>query len=426
MKISPARIAAYRALLRIERDGAFSSAASDSFEAELAELDRRLAHELILGCLRSQIILDDTIDLAIKGRRLDVEIRVILRLGIYQIHFTDKVPMHAAVNESVELVKYARKSSAKGLVNAVLRRSSPHDPESFADAFDHCAYETSHPRWLIEKWAKQFGRDVAMSIAKANNRRSELTFRHTAKELPDGMSLSSFGRESEIAKGCYIANGSSKELREAARDGLIAFQEAGSQMVPVALKVDPNSTVLDLCAAPGGKTELLASRAKKVIAGELHDNRLRAMTKRFQRNGYVNIECLRLDATQELQFDDESFDHVLLDAPCSGTGTIRNNPEIRYRITADDIDELSRKQNAMLVNSARVVKIGGELLYSTCSLEMEEGEQVVERFLSADDRFEIVRPLVADSFITSEGFARTFPHRDGMDGFFIARIKRIR
>lgn len=426
MKISPARIAAYGALLRIERDGAFFSAAADQFEKDLEDQDRRLAHELILGCLRTQIILDDTIDRSVKGKNLDVEIRVILRLGIYQIHFADKIPVHAAINESVELAKFARKTSAKGLVNAVLRRAEIRDPSSIVDPIKRVAFENSHPIWLIEKWAKQFGLEKTESIAKANNERSELSFRLTAAGRAADFPIDEIGAASEIIAGAFTCEKMTIELRSAVRDGLVVLQDRGSQLVPSAMSIERGWTVLDVCAAPGGKSELLAERAGLVVDGEIHKHRALAMRDRFERTGYRNIRIAGLDATDGLPYRDGSFDAILIDAPCTGTGTIRSNPEIRYRITAADIEELAIKQSTILANCARLVRIGGEILYSTCSLEFEEGEAVIDAFLDSDERFELSEPNLPKRFITDKGFGRTFPDRDGMDGFFISRMKRIR
>jgi 16S rRNA (cytosine967-C5)-methyltransferase len=181
-----------------------------------------------------------------------------------------------------------------------------------------------------------------------------------------------------------------------------------------------------VCAAPGGKTGLIARRnpGVRVVAGDLHRKRVLLLRNNCRQQCVSNFEVLQYDAAKELPFADESFDAVLLDAPCSGTGTIRHNPEIRYFLEASDIAELPRKQLTILQNASQLVKSGGSLIYSTCSLEREENESVVERFLDENAEFAASKPHVPERFVTPDGFARTWPQRDDMDGFFVAELGR--
>ncbi|PYS99134.1 MAG: hypothetical protein DMF63_13780 [Acidobacteria bacterium] len=423
MKISPARKAAFEILNRIDSTRAFSSVLLPEYEENLATNDRGLCHELVLGVLRRQIYLDRVIDHHTGAKRLDHAVRNSLRLGAYQILFLEKIPAYSAINESVNLVQMAKKTSAKGLVNAVLRRLSEKAPElSFNDDVERVSVETSHPRWLIEKWIDDFGFETAKEIATANNEIPRAAFRMTArgKNAPTGY------EKSTSVDGAYTTTSIDSSLRQLADAGEIYFQDEASQLVAQIAASNMGERFLDVCAAPGGKTTLVAShaRGKLLVAGDIHASRatlLKATCKR-QDASFVNI--VQYDAESELPFADESFDTVLVDAPCSGTGTIRHNPEIRYFLESGDFAELSTKQRGILENASKVVRPGGRLIYSTCSIQTEENEVVCREFLSQAEQFEQSTSSAPTRFATADGFARTFPHRDGMDGFFIAEFRR--
>jgi 16S rRNA (cytosine967-C5)-methyltransferase len=428
MKISPARLAAFEILRRIETERAFSSVLLPAFEDELAEIDRGLCHELVLGVLRRQIYLDRIIEQLAGQKKLDVEVRIILRLGIYQLLFLDRIPAYSAVNESVSLVQKARKTSAKGLVNAILRRVSERPPHvEFADDIERITVETSHPRWLIKKWIVDLGPVAAGELAAANNVAPRISFRLTATGKV-GARLATFER-SPFVEGCYFARSIDAPLRQMAAAGEIYFQDEASQLVALAVSQNPGGRVLDVCAAPGGKTTQVAAEAarsgdpKFIVAGDLYAPRVNLLRDACYKQGVDFVNVVRYDASA-LPFPDESFDTVLVDAPCSGTGTIAHNPEIRYFLQPDDTEQISRKQLVILRNASKVVRRGGRLIYSTCSLEPEENEAVCREFLNETASFRQVPPDVPHRFLTGDGFARTFPHRDQMDGFFIAAFER--
>lgn len=432
MKISPARVAAFEILVKIETTHAFSSILLPAFEGSLSEKDRSLCHELTLGTLRRQMYLDRVIAVLSKGRKLDLAVIIALRLGLYQLLFLDRVPDHAAIFESVELVKNAKKSSAAAFVNAILRQATRAETTiEYIDELDRSSVETSHPRWLLERWIAQFGRDEAIKIAYANNEIPEVAFRQTCKSSRAiDFQVEQF-RSSDFVEGCMLAERISPILREFDDRGLIYFQDEASQLVAQAVGIEANRKILDVCASPGSKTTAIAMRASflgrdvQICAGDVSRTRTELLRETCRRQGCENVAVLQFDAQIGLPFADREFDSILVDAPCSGTGTIRHNPEIRYHLTPDVFERSSLKQLAILKNASDLVKVGGILIYSTCSLEREENEAVCNEFLSGKDDFEAVEPNVPRRFRGVDRFARTFPHRDHMDGFFIASFRRV-
>jgi 16S rRNA (cytosine967-C5)-methyltransferase len=221
-----------------------------------------------------------------------------------------------------------------------------------------------------------------------------------------------------------------KYLLELAENGKIYFQDEGSQIVGNAIELKEGESFLDVCAAPGSKTTQISSKfqipnSKLFVAGDLHWNRVKILQENCRKQGVGLVNIVQYDAENSLPFADESFDVVLLDAPCSGTGTIRHNPEIRYFLEEKDFQELSNKQLAILKNASKLIKRGGRLIYSTCSLEKVENEAVCLSFLTGNSGFRQIKPNVPEKFLTGEGFARIFPQKDKMDGFFIAVFEKI-
>jgi 16S rRNA (cytosine967-C5)-methyltransferase len=350
--VAPARRAAYDILRRVEAGGY----ASDLLLERTALFDTRdagLASEIVFGVLRYRAQLDRLIALYLgKPRKLDAEVRIALRMGVYQLRYLDKIPAHAAVAESVELVKQARKTSAAGLVNAVLRKVNREPVE-----WPSREVELSCPEWLLERWERQYGAAAAADIARA------------ALAPPE-------------------------RYERAGR-----VQDIGSQSIVPLLELAPHHRFLDLCAAPGNKTAQALEAGVWTLACDLHHHRLAAMKA-------VTPRLVVLDATHPLPFA-SFFDRILLDAPCSGTGTLGRNPEIKWRLTPADLDDLQRRQIALLANARAALAPGGILVYSTCSLQSEENEGVIAG---------VPERLIA-------GVSHRLPGRDPGDGFFAAVIK---
>jgi 16S rRNA (cytosine967-C5)-methyltransferase len=355
--VPSARDIAFHILKRVHGGGY----ASDLLRQECASLDARdaaLTETLVFGCLRVQSQLDYLIE-HFSGRRqpkLDDEVRIALRLGIYQLRYLDRIPAHAAVGESVELVKRAHKRSAAGLVNAVLRKVN-RNPVAWPDL----ATELSVPAWMLERWKRHFGPDVAAAIGRA------------ALEEPETAINPSTGRQQDI----------------------------GAQSIVPFLGIEPGMTLLDLCAAPGNKTAQALAAGARVVACDRYPRRL----------AEVPATALRvaLDAASTLPFAVQ-FDRILLDAPCTGTGTLARNPEIKWRLRPADIERLAALQRSMLAQALQHLKPGGRMVYSTCSLEPEENEAVVTA-------------LPAGFSVLSTHLR--LPGRDPGDGFFAAVITLI-
>jgi 16S rRNA (cytosine967-C5)-methyltransferase len=352
--ISPARDLAFRVLKKVHNGGY----ASDLLRHEGADLDSRdagLAESIVLGVLRYQGQLDFLIGhfAGRKQPKLDAEVRIALHVGIFQLRYLDRIPAHAAVMESVEMVKTGSKQSAAGFVNAVLRKVD-RNPVKWPDR----ATELSVPAWMLARWDKQFGLEAAERIARA------------ALEEPEANINPETGRRQDI----------------------------GAQTIVPLLEIEPGMTVLDLCAAPGNKTAQAIEAGGRVIACDRYLKRMTEVPEAAER--------VVLDATQALPFS-KKFDRILIDAPCSGTGTLGRNPEIKWRLKPGDANIFAARQRAILDQARRFMKPGGRMVYSTCSLENEENQNVVRALrLRAETQLRL-------------------PGRDPGDGFFAAVITLV-
>lgn len=437
--VTPARLAAFEILLRVE-EGAYASVLLATREEQLNPSDRALCHELVMGVLRWQLWLDRLVEYYAhrKIAQLDVPIRLVLRLGLYQLRFLSRIPASAAVNESVNLVHVARLRSAGGLVNAVLRRATREpavDPATnIQDPIERVAVATSHPPWLIERWTGAFGSEEAVEFARSNNEPAPVAFRvvnNRARESEIIERLREAGANvipSGIARNAWRVTGAANSFSELPARGEIYLQDEASQLVAQALEPHAGHRILDLCAAPGSKTTQIADMSLDsavVVASDLHEHRLRTVNQTARLHGLKSIHCIALNGLGPLPLVESSFDRVLVDAPCSGTGTLRHNPEIRWRITPGDIQDLSARQRRLLFNASRAVRPGGWLIYSTCSVEPDENEEVGLKFLENNERFRPLELSLNSSLMTSSSSARTWPHRGGTDGFFICAFERI-
>ncbi|HEV2828564.1 MAG TPA: 16S rRNA (cytosine(967)-C(5))-methyltransferase RsmB [Pyrinomonadaceae bacterium] len=434
-------MAAFEILRRVE-EGAYASVLLASKEDELKLPDRALCHELVMGVLRRQLWLDHLIQHYTRRdvAQLDMPVRLILRLGLYQLRFLSRIPASAAVNESVKLVRLARLRSADTFVNAVLRRATREpevDPASkILDPIERLSVVTSHPRWLIERWIKAFGAAQTEAFALANNEPAPVAFRvvHShasgASESNILSQLQDAGAElvpSEVVQGAWRITGGTGLLGELAKAGKVYLQDEASQLVAAIVGARGGERVLDLCSAPGSKTSQIADLSDDsamIVACDLYEHRLRTVVSTAKLQQLTSIHGVVVDGLQPLPFPESSFDRVLIDAPCSGTGTLRRNPEIRWRISPADIEDLARRQRQLLFSAAQAVRPGGQLVYSTCSVELDENEDVVQTFLENNESFKLTKLSVDTSLLTSAGAARTWPHREGTDGFFICAFER--
>ncbi|MBZ5625787.1 MAG: hypothetical protein LAQ69_44915 [Acidobacteriia bacterium] len=370
MPIAPARLAAFDILRKVEKGG-YASDLLLLQTAALGSRDAGLAAEIVFGVLRYRAQLDYLVE-HYSGRRqkLDPEVRTALRMGIYQLRYLERIPAHAAVTDAVELVKRAHKRSAAGFVNAVLRQVE-RDPIAWPSR----EVELSCPEWLLARWEQRYGEETAAGIARAALKQPETYFR-----VPRRMPTGNLGQVGDLPHALRI-------------------QDIGSQSIVPLLHLAPGQSFLDLCAAPGNKTVQALESGVLAVACDLHYHRIAQM------KGLAS-HLVVLDGTRPLPFA-RPFDRILVDVPCSGTGTLGRNPEIKWRLTPADLDDLPRRQAALLASARAALAPGGLLVYSTCSLEPEENEAVVST---------VPQELIVETI-------HRIPGRDPGDGFFAAVIR---
>ena len=454
--ISPARKAALRILLAVEGG---QTHADDLLRVDevsaLSSADRNLATALVLGVLRWQIWLDAQIRPLLKrpNAKLDPEVQIALRLGVFQLWFLDRIPDHAAIDESVELTKQSGHRFAAGMVNAVLRSATACGTTAWGRLLDggggEFAAVQAHPAWMVKRWVEFYGEDAMRAICRHGQSQPRLNLRMENPAVQDEL------REAgvELASGDLLTAARavvSGDVRAtpAFREGRARVQDEGSQLIgelaafPGEDSDQSQKKILDACAAPGGKTLILAERNPhaRIVACESSPRRLADLRKRLA--AYADrVECRLADAA-ELQ-EEAAFDLALVDVPCSGTGTMGRNPEIRHRLHLENLPRLAERQQAILRATLRAVRPGGHVVYSTCSLEAEENEQVMAAILSeypnvrqislvpdleALERNGILRPEAAERLrtcLTPDGALRLLPGALPTDGFFVALLERL-
>ncbi len=486
--VSPARHAAFRILLAVERghDHSDNLLRAKSVSA-LAPADRHLATTLVLGVLRWQIALDQQIraHLSKPNAKLDPEVRIALRLGAFQLLRLDRIPAHAALDESVELVKRAGHRFAAGMVNAVLRKlaakRSVSEDESIgvspssapADAANPAGHNAeirpvsghplsrtvpaqknacasalaAYPAWMLDRWTSAYGEDAACAICGHGQQQPQLSIRLADSAAEAELRAAGI----ELDPGSFLAAARTVLAGDvtttaAFRSGRVRIQDEGSQLIAeiaACAGVKPLQKIMDSCAAPGGKTLILAERhpAAHIVACESSPQRLAQLRERLSPFG-ARIECRLADAS--MPAEDAVFDLALADVPCSGTGTLGRNPEIRHRLTPADLPRQSERQHALVQAALHAVRPGARVVYSTCSLEPEENEMVVAAVLAANasarqipldtalaDMREagILTAAGADQLarcITAQGSLQLLPGHAGTDGFFVAILERAR
>jgi 16S rRNA (cytosine967-C5)-methyltransferase len=439
MSATPARHCAYVVLRRVFEQDAWADRALHA-EARRHGLDGRergLATQLAYGAVQRRGTLDFLIE-ELAGRpvaELDPPVRAGLRLGLFQLCFLDRVPAHAAVGEAVELVKRDAPRGA-GLVNAVLRRAAREGKRRLAALGDAtpaaAAIRHSHPEWIAELWWETLGPDGARALMAADNEPAEAVIRVNTLRTQPG----------ELAGRLPVASHPVPALPEALvldgpldafgtpewEAGLFMPQSRAAMTVARLLSPEPGDRVLDLCAAPGGKTTHLAALmgdAGEIVAVERHRGRADALRRTADRMGAGSVEVLCADAAG-IDFE-ASFDRVLVDPPCSDLGTLASRPDARWRKSPEQMERLAGAQAAILAAGARALRPGGVLVYSTCTISPAENERQVGAFLAAHPGFradDLSRELPVWQHPGVPAYAQTLPHRDATEGFFIARVRR--
>lgn len=450
--IAPARLAAYDVLRAVSSGRADLPTALARVRPRLHdERDRALAGEIAAGTLRWQAAFDRVIA-SFAGRpaaRLDPEVLDILRMTAFQLLHLDRIPASAAVNDAVDLARKAGKESAGGLVNAVLRRISrerarlplpprPAIPAEPSAAIDYLAGTLSHPEWLVTRWLGRHGFESAEAWAQFDNGPAALTLRaNTLRTTRDALAeaLAGHGVTTSPARfaphGLVVLEGNPL-LTPLAHEGLFSVQDESSQLVAVLAAARPGERILDACASPGGKTTAIAASMQDrglIVATDLRGRRVDLLARTVRAAGASCVRVVQADAARALPFLGD-FDCVLLDAPCSGLGTLRRDPDIRWRRTEADLVRLAATQGAMLEQASGVIAPGGRLLYSTCSSEPDENETVVARFLASHPDFALVPaerlPAELRPFINPAGHFRTYPFRDQLEAFFAAMLVKTK
>jgi len=412
----------------------------------LTDLDKAFARELVYGVLRWQGKLDWIISAYsnIKPHRMERAVITILRMGAYQLLFMDRVPARAAVDESVKLAKGMKKHDAAPFINGILRgiaeqRKEISYPDLQTDPLHHIATLYSHPLWMVRRWVDQWGAEETIVLCHADNQIPPLTIRvNTLKgsreEVINQLHDEKTGATPTLYSplGLVIPDPPSLTTWGLLQGGWLQVQDEAAQLVSMLLAPQPGERVLDLCAAPGGKTTHLAQIMEdqgEIVAIDVSQAKLRLLQENCRRLGITIVKALTHDATTPLPFPPGSFDRVLVDVPCTGLGTLRRNPDGKWRVKEADIPRLQQIQGKILTQAATMVKKQGVLVYSTCTMTSEENEGVIEVLLSEgkDFRLEGASPFLppgCEGLVDSTGYLRTFPSRHGMDGFFAARMKR--
>lgn len=465
--IAPARLAAFRALVTISSEHLDLGEALARVRLNLRdERDRALAGEVTAGTLRWQGAFDHVIAAFARRpvARLDIEVLVILRLSIFQLLHLDRVPAAAIVDDAVELVRRAGKRSAAGFVNALLRRVSrersrlpfPNEPDDRSDlnaVAEYLAVTLSHPRWLVTRWLNRHGYHATVRWLQFDNFPAPLTLRtNTLVTTREALAaaLGAAGIETTSARfapaGLIVTSGNPllTPLRGPAQSppdsrkqnpAHFFVQDEASQLVGEFVAPEPGQRVFDACASPGGKTTQMAAAmrdAGSIIAADVRGRRIDLLRRTVAESGARSIKVIRADARAGFPLLDDTFDVILLDVPCSGLGTVRRDPDIRWRRSESDLASLAAAQLEMLEKAASTVTRGGRLVYATCSSEPEENEQPVDAFLATHPEFTLASPrdvqgAVPDAdLIDDRGFLRTLPFRHGLEAFFAARLVKAR
>ncbi|NEW05463.1 16S rRNA (cytosine(967)-C(5))-methyltransferase RsmB [Paenibacillus sp. SYP-B3998] len=443
-----ARDAALDVLIRVEEDQSYSNLLLNQTlqKHALERADVGLATELVYGTIGRKNTIDFFLERFVsKGLgKLEPWVRCLLRLSFYQMHYLDRIPDHAVVSEAVNIAKRRGHQGISGMVNGVLRaiirsKAELTLPDAFGDV-KRIAFGHSHPEWLVRRWIRQLGPELTEQICAANNVPPHVsiranTRRGTRLQLLEQLQASGFSAEaSELAQAGILVHGAGNmALVPGFQQGDFSIQDESSMLVAEALDPRPGMKVLDCCAAPGGKTAHIAEKMGDVgtiWACDLHEHKQKLIADQAERLGLSSIQTLVMDAVKLTEhFAAESFDRILLDAPCSGLGVIRRKPDLKWAKQEDEIEEISKLQAAILGNVHRLLKPGGVLVYSTCTIEHAENEGMIERFLADHNEFELTA-LPEEAFasidpqMAASGMVQILPQHFHSDGFFIARLRK--
>ncbi len=405
----------------------------------------KLITEIVYGTIRWKEKLRYCLNLFLSHEIKNKKVELILLIGIYQILHLNSIPDYAAINETVDLAGIKFDKKIKNLVNALLRQISRNKenldfPEQKSDTSRFMSVYYSYPQWLIDKWIKSYGNKATKNMCISLNEHSKSTIRVNQNLIERDIMIELISTDCKPEKtkysnvGIHIDNQYKIINSNLYKDGYFSIQDESSQIVSLILDPKPGQTVLDACSAPGTKTNHIAELMKnkgRIISCDINNKRLRLVNNDTKRLGSTIVQTINADA-KDLAFNDKiKFDKILVDAPCSGLGTIKKNPDLKWNRNIDDINNLSSIQIDILNNISRLVKTGGIVVYSVCTLMKEENEQVCEEFLNTNKNFDIDNNLSTESekinrLLDRNGYFNSLKYLDKMDGFFIASFRKIK
>lgn len=438
MKNNPRELAV-EILTKVFQNKAYSNIEINNVlkKSELSDADSRLMTNIVYGVIQNKYVLEFQLEPYLKDKKLDLWLDLLLQTAIYQLAYLDKIPAHAVLNESTEIAKQKANRGAGNLVNAVLRNFQRHGSRVMpgSDSLYDMSRLYSVPRWLVELFEREQGQKKAKEILQSINQASHVSIRvntnkTTVAELKEILNQQGFDMyESKISPVGLVCEHGNLVNTQQFRDGLYTIQDESSMLVAPALDVQPDSQVLDACAAPGGKTTHIASYIKngEVTALDIHKHKTKLIRENSERMGYQDIISTgAVDARKAKDILNKEFDRILVDAPCSGLGLIRRKPELRYFRQQEDLMNLQRVQLQILDSLVDLLKVNGKMVFSTCTFDDEENEQVVEKFLAAHKNFELepVKHTEAMNSSVKNGMLKVLPSDYFTDGFFIATFVR--
>ena len=439
-----AREIAYKVLLDIEKNKNYSNMAINKHfkDVKMSNQDRGLATEIIYGVIENKYYIDYMIDKLskVKTNNMEIYVKTLLRMGIYQIMFLNSISDYAAVNETVNLAK-KKNSKVSGFINGILRNVIRQKEEigkvKTKDDVDYLSIKYSYDKWMIRNWMIHFGKEFTEELLEANNERPNIylrtnTLKITRDELIKKLEKQNIKAEkvNVVEEAIIVEHLKDIENNSLYKEGLFTVQDVSSMLVGKVMNPKENSLVLDVCSAPGGKTTHMATlmnNTGQVVSRDIYDHKLKLIKAASKRLGLTNVDVEEFDG---MKLDRESigkFDYVLADLPCSGLGIIRRKPEIKYK-EKEEFRQLPPIQKKILENASKYVKVGGTLIYSTCTIQDSENIDVVNEFLQKNKNFELVpiKEVNVDLENQEKGYMKIYPNVHNMDGFFISKLIRVR
>ena len=439
-----AREIAYKVLLDIEKNKNYSNMAINKHfkDVKISNQDRGLATEIIYGVIENKYYIDYMIDKLskVKTNKMEIYVKTLLRMGIYQIMFLNSISDYAAVNETVNLAK-KKNSKVSGFINGILRNVIRQKEEigkvKTKDDVDYLSIKYSYDKWMIRNWMIHFGKEFTEELLEANNERPNIYLRTNTLKITRDELIKKLEKQNIKAEKVNVVEEAIKvehlkdiENNNLYKEGLFTVQDVSSMLVGKVMNPKENSLVLDVCSAPGGKTTHMATlmnNTGQVVSRDIYDHKLKLIKAASKRLGLTNVDVQEFDG---MKLDRESiakFDYVLADVPCSGLGIIRRKPEIKYK-EKEEFRQLPPIQKKILENASKYVKVGGTLIYSTCTIQDSENIDVVNEFLQKHKNFELVpiKEVNVDLENQEKGYMKIYPNVHNMDGFFISKLIRVR